>query len=209
MYRAKQVTPALTSGRSHTPPFQVCKTVADSGDMMIQKRGFATVDTHVPAIAISLSPDLNEDVQRRRNRILLGGPPQEVRRFDSPGLHASTLRDDAQRDRYVDSREVHNSLPSTKSKSIGDQWSREARRSWRGSVKRRSQIDNHPLIALRSILRKVSAMPLKVEPAASDVVVDLRSTARGQSRSSGSATARQRPRSNHSSEANNTNVGRL
>jgi hypothetical protein len=71
--------------------FQVCKTVANSSDVVIQKRGFAIVDTHVPAIAISLSPVLYVHMQPRRNRILLGGRHQGARRFVSPGLHRIEL----------------------------------------------------------------------------------------------------------------------
>jgi len=54
--------------------------------MVIEKRGFATVDTHVPEISISLSPVLCVDLEPRKNRISLGGPHQGARRFVSPRL---------------------------------------------------------------------------------------------------------------------------
>ena len=73
--------------------FWVNNKVADSGHMAIQGQRFSIVDTHEPAFARPLSPlcpcqrtiDLYQSPHR--NRILLVRRHQEVRRFDSPGLH--------------------------------------------------------------------------------------------------------------------------
>ena len=66
-------------------------TVADSGDLVIQKQGFSIVDTHEPAIAIPPSICLHAiDSRPHRNQMFLIGRRQGVRRFVSPGLHHIT-----------------------------------------------------------------------------------------------------------------------
>jgi hypothetical protein len=75
--------------------FWVHKRVADSGDVVIPERGFSIVDTHEPAIAISLLSFCLHAIHLHphRNRICLVGCHQEVRRFDSPGLnHIGSVR---------------------------------------------------------------------------------------------------------------------
>jgi hypothetical protein len=71
------------------PVFGVYKKVGDSGDAVIEKQGFSIVDKHEPAIAtpLFLYPI---DSYPHRNQIFLLGCHQEVRRFDSPGLHHIT-----------------------------------------------------------------------------------------------------------------------
>jgi hypothetical protein len=88
----------------------VYNKVGDSGDMVIQERGFSIVDIHEPSIAMPLSPFLLHPIDSclHRNEIFLVGRHQEVRRFVSPGLlharHANQLssRDVAQWKTYVD-----------------------------------------------------------------------------------------------------------
>jgi hypothetical protein len=77
--------------------FRVHNKVADSGDVVIHEQGFSIVDTHEPAIAISLlslSPRLlMVNTSSHRNQKFLVGPHQEVCRFDSPGLnHIKSVR---------------------------------------------------------------------------------------------------------------------
>ena len=69
--------------------FRVYNKVADSGDVVIEKRGFSIVDTHEPAIARPpLSFCLHTiDSHPHRNQIFLVGRHLEVRQFVSPGLH--------------------------------------------------------------------------------------------------------------------------
>jgi hypothetical protein len=65
------------------------KEVADSGDVVIQKRGISIVDTREPTAAILLSPFGNtivETMESHRNRIFPIGLHQGVHRFVSPGL---------------------------------------------------------------------------------------------------------------------------
>ena len=76
--------------------FRSYKKVADSGDVVIQKQGFSTVDTRVPAIATTLflfsqiglrsPPRGNLDTQPHRNQIFLRGRRQGALRFLLPGL---------------------------------------------------------------------------------------------------------------------------
>ena len=74
----------------------VCKKVGDSGDAVTQEQGFSIIDTHGSAIAISLHQFWFRYNRTRivsyphRNRIFVIGRHQEVRRFDSPGLHQIT-----------------------------------------------------------------------------------------------------------------------
>jgi hypothetical protein len=66
--------------------------VGDSGDVVIEKQGFSIVDIHEPALAMPLSPFCLHEIEpfSDRNQIFLVGHDQEVRRFDSPGLHHIT-----------------------------------------------------------------------------------------------------------------------
>jgi hypothetical protein len=70
----------------------VYKKVGDSGDVVIEKQGFSIVDIHEPALATPLRPFCIHAIEpySHRNQIFLVGPHQEVRRFDSPGLHHIT-----------------------------------------------------------------------------------------------------------------------
>jgi hypothetical protein len=72
--------------------FRVYNKVGDSGDVVIEKQGFSIVDIHEPALAMHLSPLCIHaiDSHSHRNQIFLVGHHQEVRRFDSPGLHHIT-----------------------------------------------------------------------------------------------------------------------
>src|SRR6266403_801989 len=76
--------------------FRSEQKVADSGDVVIQKPGFSTVDTRVPAIATTLllfshmsirsPPQGHLDAQPHRNQILLGGRRQGALGLLLPGL---------------------------------------------------------------------------------------------------------------------------
>jgi hypothetical protein len=71
--------------------FWVYKKVEDSGNVVIEKQGFSIVDIREPALAMPLLPfSLHEMEPSHRNQIFLVGHHQEVRRFDSPGLHHIT-----------------------------------------------------------------------------------------------------------------------
>ena len=62
--------------------------VADSGDVVIQKRGFSIIDTHESGIAIHLSLWFQMvNAYSHRNKIFLFGRHRGGRRFLSPGLH--------------------------------------------------------------------------------------------------------------------------
>ena len=74
--------------------FQECNEVADSGDVMIQKRGFSIFDTHELTVAIPLlSFCFQTTGSPHRNQIFPVGRRQGVYRFDSPGLvhHTTTV----------------------------------------------------------------------------------------------------------------------
>lgn len=128
--------------------FHVCKRVADSGDLVIEKRDFATVDTHVPAISISLSPVLYVVLKPRRNRMLLRGPHLGARRFVSSDLHLielATRRCGIMMHNEIHTpivRGVHNSMPAETPRFIGYQWSREAGKLWRGEGGAGGSLDN-------------------------------------------------------------------
>src|SRR6266436_8428104 len=69
--------------------FGVYKLVADSGDVLIQRRRFSIVDTHEPPVAMLLSSSCfrKRKSYPYKNQIFLVGRHQGVRRFVSPGLH--------------------------------------------------------------------------------------------------------------------------
>ena len=66
--------------------------VADSGDVVMQERGFSIVDTHEPGIAmLPLSILLHMmNASSYRNQIFLVAGHQGVRRFVSTDLHHTT-----------------------------------------------------------------------------------------------------------------------
>jgi hypothetical protein len=70
--------------------FWVYNKEADPSDVVIEKQGFSTFDTHEPAIAMSLSTlclnSMPVDPVSHRNEIFLLGRHQEVCRFVSSGL---------------------------------------------------------------------------------------------------------------------------
>ncbi len=75
--------------------FRLYKKDADSSDVVIQKQGFSTVDTRVPAVATTLflssqmgrSPfQENLDTKPHRNQIFPGGRRQGALRLLLPGL---------------------------------------------------------------------------------------------------------------------------
>ncbi len=75
--------------------FRLYKKDADSSDVVIQKQGFSTVDTRVPAVATTLflssqmgrSPSQgNLDTKPHRNQIFPGGRRQGALRLLLPGL---------------------------------------------------------------------------------------------------------------------------
>ena len=71
--------------------FWVYKKVGDSDDVVIEKQGFSIVDTHEPAIAISLlSLCLHTIDCPHGNQIFSVGRHRGVFRFDRPGLHHIT-----------------------------------------------------------------------------------------------------------------------
>jgi hypothetical protein len=72
--------------------FWVYNKVGDPGDVVIEKQGFSIVDIHEPALAMPLPAVCLQaiDSHSHRNQIFLVGHHQEVRRFDSPGLHHIT-----------------------------------------------------------------------------------------------------------------------
>ena len=72
--------------------FWVYKTVADSGEVVIEGQGFSIFDTREPAIAISLPQFCVHTIDSpHRNQIFPVGCRQKVRRFVSAGLHHVTV----------------------------------------------------------------------------------------------------------------------
>ena len=95
------------------PAYRVYKKVADSGDVVIQKRGFSIVDTHEPAIATPLSPFFLDTMNSNphRYRISLIGRHQGVLRFVLSGLHITSVSSHCGMSRYDSERvERHTSI---------------------------------------------------------------------------------------------------
>jgi hypothetical protein len=111
------------------------KKVGDSDDVVTRKLGLSIVDTHVPAIAMTLSPfswigcrtmpqrDLDINIWPHRNQILLGGRRQGGRRLLAPDLQSRRISRQplggdagAQQETYIDCRDVHDYLSSVSSR---------------------------------------------------------------------------------------------
>jgi hypothetical protein len=126
---------------------RVYNRVADSGDVVMQKRDLSIVDTRVPEIATTPAPfsrrnEKNPDIDicPHINRILSGGRHLGGRRLSPPDLHhiesASRSRWEmidgasARQKTYIDCTDVRDRLPSTSLRNPNDPGQGVAARVW-------------------------------------------------------------------------------